>query len=871
MDFRIESGHTLNDSALAVWGTQWMMNGRAVPVLVVEGENGAQRALTDSSSVPFGRVEVFRADDRFLVLWNDARSDGAGVRARFLGVDGGDLSDEFLAIPDFTMESRPISYTTGGVTTVVIEGAHVDSTGVYSVRLEQSGTVVVPVTRETGGRVVHIESFPRATGGLFIRTTSGVVLIESGGKIDRRDFPEGRFSRPFLFDGADGIVTSDSNGAMVRFARLDDRDPEWRIDSVTGNLPGRDSVGYFFRSYDHILGGEPHAITRSHTRYVRTLDSGVIPPPVVVDTLERVPLGCSLATYSASLTDQTIRTVGDGVIRLDTRLKGHATRFFRADQEIDRNIVFYTDSREAGSPDPWHIVIPKTTRTSLLDSSAFLLTLPSHDTMRTYRYSTTIASSIYNGSSGKPSLDLYGGIITAGGVRDDDRLFGVQMQVGSLTPDISHPTVSTGSVFLSRAARGWNVSGTMDTRRSIGWAPDPHDRNGKVMWATMDFGAWILRSEGWKRTVLFGDDFGGPMAAPVPLPPMGKYDPNGEYRYYLCTYDLPGPLHWYPSFITLSVTGENGDLVGPPLEHLLYIHTADFIPRDTTSILHFRTQDSMSVIGGGAKWTGSVPEKTVYQPIPDGATHVVRERLLGDRYVRLVSIPERDVLAVDLYDLEGAHLVAVELPLDSDTSAPFVAQNMRDSTLVIATQGASGTLGHIRGPELTVVVDGSGRPLQAVTLSDWRGVSTDLSVLFSGDTIYSIWSDYQSGMSDIYLNAVVLPADRSVDTALSSYLESDRIITEDGDPRRHLLSLDGASFTQSDVELSLSIGTSRDAVTQLDIFDLNGRHIHSSTLYVRTGHFTYTIPMSTVSGGHYVVRLSAGSVIDHLVVPIFNR
>ncbi len=255
-DIRIEAGAEIGSVRLVVWGTTVDDgNGGAVNALAMN-LNGTQRILTPANARPFGAVAVIPFTDRFLVLWNDRRADGAGIRGRVVTASGQPDGDDYLLSGGVMQEDV---YWWSGVSGAMIFWTDV-RTGkpeTYYIRTGTDGRMIGGETLLTGKGLDAEQSYPITGGRSLVRQKdNSVLIIRSDGTIDPRPIPDRRFNVPHYLIGDSSIATAE-RGIMRYFLSYYDSLPSWSValPEKYGSpyILSKDSSGWFIVTFGKYL------------------------------------------------------------------------------------------------------------------------------------------------------------------------------------------------------------------------------------------------------------------------------------------------------------------------------------------------------------------------------------------------------------------------------------------------------------------------------------------------------------------------------------------------------------------------------------------------------------------------------------------
>ena len=864
VDLRIQSGEIIDDNPLVVWGTTRALNGETAAALAVANGEGEMRYLTEPPAAPFGHVDVLKATDRFLVVWNDRRPDEPGIYARYLGRDGTPLSGEFRLISGGTMTALPLAFDNAGGTTIIWQGRIGEGEeGVYSVRVGHDGLIREEARYHSPGAIARSESFRRDAGGYFVRTESGPLVVNNAGEVLRSTIPADRFLRPFFFDGPTGMITTDHEGYLVRYDPIDASEPVWRDSGATGYYPGRDSLGFYLTTFrnDKIPQVFLTILIRTDT-YVRDHEGGEI-DLVRVDTVASVSYHND-PTPAIWVTERETNTIADGLTyyRFRWNCEWHPIASGRTYKSSNVHTI-YLDSRLDRRIEPRHALRqPNTERLSFTTNSSVRLLRP--DGSLLLAASAPIAAEITEWSASRPVLRRVGGTLLVGGVAEPDVFFGGALAPASL--EIARPFdfVSSSYAQTYSYSDAWNAGGMGGTTSR----QSSHEDQGQTITSNYTTFYWhTITPDGWKLTELYEGYVGGPVSFPTPVDPLMRYDPESDRIYAITTYRPPvRQSHYYYDFSRLVTLTDRLEIeesfrVDPQ------VTTVDFVPMDTHSLLHFRAVDSGSIIGREAVWNERQPSKTAIDQVAAGSDHVVRQRLFGERFIRLATLSEENRVAVDLFDLQGAPVAGILLPLDNATSRPAVAQSADDSTVIIVTPGRSGPLAYLLGPDLGPVITGVEEVVGPYRLSDEGVEVTRLNVMLIGDTIYGLWQDERRGVPDLYMNAVALPGGRYVesDPELYDYWEQyrdrDPEVTEQLTPAERQdifgFAIYGVTPNPTHGDITMRIGAATTLGAYLEIFDAAGKRLYRGVLDLRVDLHDYRVPEEFGESGVYTVRISS--------------
>ncbi len=872
-ELRIQAGGVIDEYALLVWGTLRTSGDGAVPALAVAVREGEERYLTGPPAEPFGHVAVLNATDRFLVIWNDRRPDAPGLYGQYVAIDGGSLTDEFLVIPDGEMTAPPIGYDTAGVTTLLWQGrVGGGEEGIFSVRTGHDGVLREDFRFVVSGALLHEESFLRDAGGYFVRTEEGPLLVTPGGQIVQSTIPSGRFSRPFFLDGPTGMITTDHEGYLVRYDPVDAPDPEWRATGATGYYPGRDSLGFY------VTGLTTDKIPQAFLTVMIKVDTylrdheGEDLDLVRRDTVSTIGYTNDLSP-TIWKTEEVVRTAGDGLTyyRFRWHCRWHPVASGRTYETSSLRTIYF-DSRTDRDVEPRQALrrLEVKRREFTITSAAELI---ASDGGTLLYASMPIAPRVADWSSNRPVLRRTEGSLVAGAVAEEGVFFGGVLAPNSLEISTPFRFITHSDARTFSYAEGWNAGGLVGT---VSRQSSSVDHGTTINSDYTSFFWWSLDRDGWKRLELYEGFVGGPVSFPTPVAPLLRYDPNDNQFFAIATYLPPvRESRYYYNFMRL-VSMTDALEIEESITFKPQVKTFDFVPLDAYSLLHFRAVDSGSIMGRGWEWNDRIPKRTIVDPLSSDAGDVVRQRLFGDRYIRLATQPERDKLAVDIFSLDGVPLVGILLPLDGSSGRSVVAQSAEDSTLVIVTQGSSGPLAYLLGPDLTPVITSVEEVVGPYRLSDDRRNVSQINVMIIGDTIYGLWTDERRGIPDVYMNAVALPAGRYVESDPETYDYWEQYRT--GDPevigqltpeqRQDIFgfAIQGVTPNPTYGEVTLRIGAAYSLGAYLEIFDAAGKRLYYGLLDLHPDLHDYRVPDEFGETGIYTVRVSSPEYADEVRV-----
>ena len=871
-DLKIQAADKHNGVVLAVWGTLRQTDQQTVlPALMVESKSGTQRFLTNLDERPFGFVSVIDVESGFLVLWNDSSAtDRPGVLGVMLAADGTPLSEHFLFNGSGLLFSAPIVQGSATGTTLLYQHLDAGDTVILGARVHVDGRLDdLGIVSRTGG-IVHHLSFRRRAGGLFLRTARGEVLVDQNGVIDRSPIPPYRFARPFFFEGEEGLVTTDDQGYLVKYDPYNADQPVWRAPVAAGYLPWKDSAGYHVARITE--SGVSHAFIRFKimtTTTVRTLDGSPLPAPIA-DTLEYMGHHND-ANPQFSQSPKKTEVVADGLIRHSFRWSvvykpGGSQHTYRSSTDI----VLEFDSRgvlggSAGNLLGLSCWREGSSREARVNASGL-------------RFRSPFPLLNHHVESSFPAIAGSDEGFVVGGLVDSYHSFSISFARGGLLGEVLQGPSGAG-VPLPSYQRAWN---RIPFSRFSTDTSSRYDHLGdKINSATTRWEAYLLGPQGWGWREITSGWVGGPVSFPKPISLLDHYDPNRDVRIMFCTYLPPYRVsrYYYPfaKIVTHDLQSDSLTEVQFGAQVPLY----DILPKSDTSLLHFRTPLLVSPIGEGA-WNSTEPSETMtLLPFGD-ATAYVHQRLYGGRWIRAIPRPGSNRLSLELYDFNGVRVKSLALPLEGDTSAPFIVQSSSDSTIAVLVQTDEGPVVHLMDQRLEPVYRASGTAIGALRLAQRVGPTYQGSLHVDGDTIYAVWTDDRLGKPDIYVNAVALPIDRWVQPEeeppydyWEQYQTGDPDVIDQLTPAERQevfgFAIYGAEPNPAYERVTLRIGSSYSQGAYIEIFDALGAQVYSGLLNLAPGVNLYALPDAPTESGLYQIRVRSVERSEEVMVHFYGE
>lgn len=852
----------IDSSVIAVWGSRRIhQDGTGSPALVIGSEEITPRLLTPAQARPGSVVSVVSLGEKGIVLWNDARDDAPGVYAAFVDRNGERVREDTLLLPGTIQLQKARSYRADTRTLAMI----CIGTGEGPVRIgiwfDPDGSVVRgPDTIAEGRFADGAESaFPLAEGGGFYRGAGGEsIVVLPNGDIYPEKIPAERFDAPFVVDGDVGIVTTLDGDRLVRYDSLHHTTPAWEVSGMAGRAIGRDSSGWYTADftgtwYDAVDYLHPIAV-RSHADTV----SGV-PARIAFDTLDPIILGQVSISWQFENRKESVEMRGDGLIRLSGSWTISVKPFGRDRyyRSIGHQIDCYSRPVE---------LIPRidsvnVSVVSTADSSIVEVRLGDPD--RSLRLSFPTPPAIDSRSSNSPVLYSSANQVQAGCRAGEDRLMAVSIVDGDLSEAVPEPTVVIGQLPTPvDYRRGWNTTGIYlepRTRTTTTGQPPVTTYSWANTWLTVRPGGWRtfhVQSENVYSSGTFWTAGGS----------VGAYDPGSDR------------LTWYMRRWTSSPAARGSgsspwvrvDNTDRDLEDRRTVSSAStvlpkgwMVPYDSVTILHIDTAGLFRRYGPETipASDGSV-ESYVSSALPLAFDALLVQRLFGPRFLVAGIDRGRGELSLIVCSMGGTIIEEWSTPAQDSAELPFVMQHPSDSTIILLTNGSSGPLLTIVGPELQTVEDEGSRALLDRPVSQSGAGARSVVGAVNGDRIWVSWTDDRTGEPQVYLNAFVSQS-RSWERATTG------VDGESVDTGRRFTVV-GITPNPGVSPAGIRIGSDVAQTLEIDRYDAAGRHLDHSLLEVISGIHEYPLPNAYRTDGVYYIVVSTPEhreTIAHLCFP----
>lgn len=752
---------SLDTVHMAVWGSRRVNQfGQIIPALILQGSRSEQRYLTSVDARPFARAHILPASDRFLLLWNDVRSDAPGVWGVYVGTDGTELSTQRLVVPDGEMTAEPVSYDTNGVTTLLIQQSRSGVEVIDLLYLDRSGALLAEPEQIRTGAIDRREVFRMRRGGQFVRVSGGTPVILTGnGLLYPHPIPDDRFSRPFVFDGPAAIVTTLPGSILVRYDSLHHDMPQWSIPAIPGYIIGRDSGGWYGVTFEQFRPPAQMIGIRETRQYadLQTLS----PSHTSLDTVAWIGWTTSMTGVTGLHWEQSITIPVDGLIYLEAYIWGTYDPHGPVDEAVTgTSMRRYYDSRgpeERRDLRPEPTVVVWTTN----DSSGITYTTPTDTSDHVMRFGSLTPSGVDPSTSQKPMLHIRGDGLLAGGLRDSNSLFGMYFRRSGISepdpvPIVEHPQIR-GDLYV----RKWNASGFVDqsvrTRTYM-----VNDVKLTDTWVRQF--VWKLDTTGWHLQELpeISASSWGSGQMPAHLPFL-QYDPDlNEVVWMLAFQTIPVnvPATARPAAMVMfenveSATRRSFD------SRTFSSRTQDIIPLDSMRILHVSPVNRIGPWGYGSGLKDGAPVVSIDPGMGLEFDTTIYQRLFGDRFLFASVSRSKNVLTLGVINLDGEFVGFHHLPISGESSIPFILQDPADSLIIILLPENEGAVAYLFGPELQEVRSANGAEIGSVRVSVTRERVRDLNGVVHRDTLFVAWADDRSGSPQAYMNGLALPKKRS--------------------------------------------------------------------------------------------------------------
>ncbi len=764
-DITIQSAAWIGEGALAVWGTEERdENGNIRNALRYQlwkrsgaGDVGRLAGAVD----PYGAVHVLAAGERFMVVWNDRRTDAPGIYAqRFLAT--GEPVGEGVRISAGAFAGRApmlLGDPEGGMIFLWYD-ARSQPNEVYSMRLDSSGFELSSERKLEMKEIGMPWVSATLPGAVILPYENGGYFVDHNGRIDARRIPAGRFSSAFSVAADTSLITISGN-RLLRFASIFDASPSQEIsipalDSAKepGTLLYRDTEGTTKLYFHTIHGGPLSKTTELDVSFVTVGNNGEISAPSNIfhrsweNTRDfswirsytyigsRVTMGCDNQWRADVIFTFYQAHRDDGHSRNDTIS-------FALDR--DGNYAEIASGIAWGcSPGPASIVWRDTSRVT----SAIRLDTGS-DTVLLVADVVLKKQDIIQRS---PGLSVVGGTlllswrqmsegavvevlnewnpVPGGSVSQLGSLNGVGKAYCTQNGDIL--STSTGVRYI-RLPVPEKILVILDaqTRTQVRRGPT----QGSIYTTTLfcsSFRLSVAGSTGW-NSIAWGssgsdDPFGSPPAVyPWQEVRGGGYDPDRNLMFL----KLMNFLNMSPAATEIHVAaGGNTRRLG------------DFPATDTRTLLAGNRMDEYLMLGerGGARYRDTTLV-TAFS-FRNASYGAIVQRTLGGRFIRAMKMNPR-TWRLELYDLDGVLLGSNELPISAADTALSIIQSRDDSSFV-----------------LTYIADDG---VHAIVLnSSLGGVASDLRVSSTATAVgrpaaalvrsmlHVAWEDHREGGADIY-------------------------------------------------------------------------------------------------------------------------
>lgn len=892
-EYRIESAAQKGDRTLIAWVTSRSVARDSIAgelhAQIAEGRRpvGARIVLTGEGAHPASFLRVLPLGSDFLIVWNDSRSDAAGIYAMVLDTLGAVVIGERRLGPPavrhgvFGIRVFAAGQSDGGYQLFwhVNDGARTWTTGL---RIASDGTL--SDAKEIGHILHSIRRFAAKPDIWFLQFDSSAVVVNGDGAVAEGEANSALGNDMFLPDDDLSILRL-KGATLERYASPFTEGPTWGVtvpfpDSVISGSGtfGQDSTG----SYSIIYATESITGTQSSSgwfilefwkRRFSIADGSFADSVELLFRRKEIngqyshPNGALLRVAKASSEigcDRSARTVFD--IERREIYHGDLTAPSRTEWTVSVSPSGAFRETSVGFRDDCFREDLHVSR----DSSATDLTIVWEATRDTLHLEAPVASYAIEVAQQRPKLlagagdvpflcwgDEEGREIVARlprlletAVPFDTLTIPLAWKMVETTPNASFGILAAGPQASSRISRTTRTGAViLDNQlfyadvRSHPTSSTERLGNTSLTVGIPGDGGWISVQEGeWTRdfgiTLRFGDLLGMSADGEFVIGVFSTYwDGNTIVPTDLAEVTPPHSIYRFGRDGTVRFAGVNLDVTEPGF----------WMPLGTPNRFLVVQRDAGLVVQAG----------TIISEFPLAAA-VGRQRVVPLDVGRFLRLRETGIgmIAIDMHDTAGRVLAEGEVVDSSydlfDTEHTSIIPRSSDSAVAVLWRTKDdGVHGMLLNQALQVIV-------RDTVLSATRDSVGRLSGLFVGDLLVCAWEDFrEDGYADIYGNMILFPSAPVTDTA------SDLSASAPGAAARISVYPNPA---RDIVRVRFSTRTTRNSILQ--VTDMAGREVRRESVF--SGSEGLSLHVGSLPTGLYrlewtsdTIRVGARIVVVH--------
>ena len=855
-EIQIEAAAHLGQDTLVVWGTTVEgPNQQSVPALVYY-INSRQQLLHSIDARPYSAVAIIPISDRFLVLWNDKRTDarGPGIYGRYVLRDGDFYGDEFL-FDQTNVLAGNVEWVSGTTSQLVLwDGAQGGDTFTYARNVNLTDFLFDDPVNLGSGKLSGVRYRMDNDNQIFGRGSAPAIVVTSEAALHPQVIPGGRLDKSIYLESGGGLALL-RDTVFEYYSSIFNQDPAWNTlvpkdwKSRRNNpvLVGKDSAGFFLVGYKACIqaGGIQRSVQLAWIYRLRVEPGRAGLQDTIYEYINH--------TYYAS-----------GCRDLDTHLVGcRNTHYISKDIVNDPDGVtskggcgfgfsFVLDT--AGQVQVWKT--NKNYRDSYIETPCSSVSGLSLNVQRIDSDSLSVVmldSMIYVArvSPTTPSAAHIRPAILAD--RSDVHLFWnipeqqllAHIHYNQFADNIQE--VSSYSVRInnhSPSSQMWN--GGL-------WATDTSGASGVVnnfdlislyYYDRLDLHSATL--DGWKTWTL--REISGHIneyTAPTTYYKHDIYNPeSGNVTALL--YNDYRRLH---GFITFSADGEFN--TGPVWFYNEFPAQA-IVPVDNTTVIYVAEDGRGLVVRNHALLdTLSFPDHTrdaVFYRLYDSRLLRIRKTINGD-----------DGLVLDLFGTNGELYNSRTLEEIPAGISPFVLQHAQSKLIALIWGGDEGVHATFLDRDLNDAKDTvSNRQLKDVQISVTTDSVAHPAAVFHNENLIVVWEDFRRGSeSDMY--GTWWPVPEELRAMNDEHDDDAELPPGSGTERDNQLTIETIRPNPAIEEITVTVESMEERNGTVSLYDSQGQRVIARRVAWKAGRQTLTLDVSGLADGRYELVVQAGN------------